>query len=939
MSAERERMQAQHAMFATRTACNGSKWLWIRDGGSADTAVALWHSVVLSCNHRAAIDEPFWTYSSKQLGALQQKHQGTDSEMISMSYPWLLPVQKKTSRWHTNQLIPEDLSYCLHAPDVITYESPITLHVPVLWFHVEQLERCALAGITPPIASGPPTFTTSYEHGVLYYQGFGPAMPETMEDLFIDFMTWAHVNDWVQSYLAEIERVQQGGYHYNASHIVGGRDGIDISLYAMKEVYRKCVWHNGGVIDGVYRPGVPVPQAASLPDAYTQVRVFDIYRSAEYYQCTDKAICSMMALYGIESGTACSGTSSLIPNYKGAWSHLELLQQVRDAKQRDYGLFPRLTVTTQEVQYWPTRFLPKGVAQQEKDDGSVKDRATTDAGARRQSIRAARRQQHHDRTSEVLQSFAGEYNRLRSNASPGLDSPNACIPESTLLDIRWGSVTEFTKSIDILLSSKLPVDIVIRDFKSWYEEWSRAPSEVHLCGQIVGGGVEYDTSCCFGWRDCAHLLSRCNYTVLDMIQQELDVAQATFDFEGVDPVAKRKMIDWTEYRRAQGYHGRWTSVLPFIDDNTFACISANGRWTAKVIEVVEQMWQRFNYEISHDKSETNVYDAKEWSPVLGRIMHTRNRETSLPPKKVKRYCDDIDKIVAAATAHPRRLVEKKTCEQAFGRLLFACDAGVPSVWPDFLSLISAVSGSWSQYWVQLTSEAQHLLLQAKWKLQNLNAACFTPYTPRPMSDGWPIVVCYTDASRKPLTMEGDYGGWIWLHGSRVVYFFSGWFSPEGVAAADINELETIAAEISASLAHHAVPRMYGGSVSERDSDEEADDADSDRHGAQMHYLYSFGDSQVFFEHVMPGASANSHGLRFLYRRRAQADQQRPRITITTHVLRGKNVPADHLSNGLIEPFKVEIESVLGPGLTFVRLDVSAEMASLKSLIDWKRSCA
>jgi hypothetical protein len=45
------------------------------------------------------------------------------------------------------------------------------------------------------------------------------------------------------------------------------------------------------------------------------------------------------------------------------------------------------------------------------------------------------------------------------------------------------------------------------------------------------------------------------------------------------------------------------------------------------------------------------------------------------------------------------------------------------------------------------------------------------------------------------------------------------------------------------------------------------------------------------------------------------------------------------THGLIEPFKVEIESLLGPELTFVRLDVSAEMASLKSLIDWKRSCA
>ena len=120
---------------------------------------------------------------------------------------------------------------------------------------------------------------------------------------------------------------------------------------------------------------------------------------------------------------------------------------------------------------------------------------------------------------------------MKSNAPPGIDSPNFCIPAETLRDIMWGKASTFAQSIDILLASRLKVDVIIRDFKSWYEEWSRCASEVHLNGQICSSeGVNFDTQCVFGQSDCCHLLSRCNYVVLDIIQQELDVAQEHFDF-------------------------------------------------------------------------------------------------------------------------------------------------------------------------------------------------------------------------------------------------------------------------------------------------------------------------------------------------------------------------------------------------------------------------
>jgi hypothetical protein len=119
-------------------------------------------------------------------------------------------------------------------------------------------------------------------------------------------------------------------------------------------------------------------------------------------------------------------------------------------------------------------------------------------------------------------------------------------------------------------------------------------------------------------------------------------------------------------------------------------------------------------------------------------------------------------------------VAKKDCEKLFGRILFACDAGVSSVWRDFLNMVSCVSSSWSSHWVQLGDDAQAILELVKFKMQHMNGVAFTPYTPRPLvGDDFPILVTYTDASRKPDTMEGGYGGFIWLYGSSTVHYFFG----------------------------------------------------------------------------------------------------------------------------------------------------------------------
>ena len=928
----RSHRQHQSELTSAPSLFTRRDWLWVRTDGTAAGAIALWQQCSQQ-QEQFTEHTQLWQHTDAELRVLQQKFSQVDSDEAALHYPWVIPTLNATSRWHSNALVPEDLSFCLHAPDVITFESPRTSHVSVFWFEKVQLQRAALAGVNPPIAAGPPTFTKAFENGREVYTGFGPNMPESMSDLFIDPRSWDRINSWVQSYLTEISRVERG-FRFKASNVIGGRTGVDMSIYAMRPEYRRCTWHQGGLVNGVYCATAPVPVESTLPDHHTEIQVFDVYRSAVAYQVPDMEICSMLALYGIRSGTACSATTTLMPNASGAWEHLKVLQDVRTSKLEDYGLFPRLTDTRTTLEYFPARILPKNVAVQERDDGSVKFRGTSDFGARRERIAATMRQHRHDHSASVLADMVTQCNLTKSNAPPGIDSPNGCIPETTLKEITWGKISTFANAVDILLASQLKCDVIIRDFKSWYEEWSRCASEVHLNGQICSSeGINFDTQCIFGQGDCAHLLSRANYAALHVIQHELDAAQAQFDFAGVSDEVRRQMLWYTDYRRAQGYNGRWTTVLPFIDDNTFACISGDGQWTKRVIQVVEQVWRRFHFELSEDKSETNVYDAETWSPVLGRILNLRARTISLPPAKVARYSQDIDSVIDAAHAHPKRLVEKKSCERIFGRLVFACDSGVPTIWRDFLNLVSVVSRSWSQHWLQLTDTAEHLLRQAQWKLHHENASCFTAYTPRPTLDGWPIIVSYTDASRKLDTFEGGYGGWLWVHGvgsTEVFYFYGSWL-PDEVEQVDINDLETLVAEYAADLADNIAADLVRDRKTRGGS---AHDAES-----SMVYLAQFGDSQVHFDHVAPGSTANSHGLRFLYRQRAVKDQHRDRVTITQHVLRGRNQPADSLSNGQVEKFKIEMQSLLGPDLKFTQLDVSLADTSLAALIDWKVACS
>ena len=887
--------------------------------------------------------QAMWTWPVDVLKAQQAQSADWSLSDRAARFPWVLPI-RATARWHVNATVSETLEFCATAPDVITYECPLTKHVPVAWYHGVQRQRSVEAFIDPPISCGPEVFCKYWQSGQQYFgvgpadmcHGFGVAvygeqqtdcyMPEAMLDLFYDKIKWHQAHEWVDATVAEVQRVQKG-YKFKASNLPGGRDGVDFGIEALYQQYRRVVWRNEN--------GTPVPVENELPDKWTEIRVFDLYRDAEIYGVPDKEIVSMLALYGLQSRTACSPTSTFVPNYAEAWMHLEIFEETLRAKQNDFGNFPRLTATTRWLQFWPTRFCPKSIVHQIKDNGKEKDRPVTDAGARRTKGRRDRLENVHrsNVSKSKVRNLIGAARDLQksSTAKPGPDSPNACMPEETFLAFRWGKASALAQAMDILLSSGLKVDVIVRDFKGWYEQWARTNTEHHLCGQLTSTYPQWDTQACFGWSDCAHLLNRANFAVLHVIEVELEAAQRDFPIEDIDldDCDKSKLLAWTRARHSAGFSGNWWSCLPFFDDNSIACISLGAKWTARVEQIVDSVWEKYHFQVEDDKSATNLYDTETWEPTLGRILHTRKRRTILPEAKVKRYSAGIDSIVHEATKHPKNLVKKQLAEQTFGRLLFSCDAGIPSIWRDFLALVSCVCTSWSEHFVQIGDQAQDILKHIQFKLHNENGVAFTSYTPRPLSgDSLPIVVTYTDASRKEETMTGGYGGFIWVYGSRTVhYFFGAWTSFE-IEQTDINEEETVAANIAATLAKPIIAeavRQCGV----------ADDGIS-----ATSYLMQLGDSAVFFDHVFMSASASSHGLRYLYRARAASDADGSRgVTLTHHVERGLNQPSDDLSNAKETEFKIEIAKLLGPGLKLVKLEVPPSLASMVSLIDWKQSCS
>ena len=85
-------------------------WLWVRDGGSSDSAIRLW-SQCSAAQDEFSQSSQLWSRTDTELRALHQQFGHDSSDRATEHYPWVVPTHQVTSRWHSNARIPEELSF------------------------------------------------------------------------------------------------------------------------------------------------------------------------------------------------------------------------------------------------------------------------------------------------------------------------------------------------------------------------------------------------------------------------------------------------------------------------------------------------------------------------------------------------------------------------------------------------------------------------------------------------------------------------------------------------------------------------------------------------------------------------------------------------------------------------------------------------------------
>jgi hypothetical protein len=839
-------------------------------------------------------------------------------EVDPSKLPFLLPKSEKHSQQVKRR--PEELAELRNKPMPEAFTVPVTKHVPIPHFLTEQLKRAAELGLVEMRMDQQGQWRatngtdTVVEHGPTPYLDFdaddytGPPPPANTSDMFVDPATWDRVVDWYRRYCLEIERAELG-YTFNVNNVPGGQSGIRIETTEVKPEWRRLVWKLPGV-----RGQTPTVVRPSIPDSNSTVRLFEVYRDAMAAGIADKEIVSMLALFGVQAKCTMSLATVLIPNYKMAWQQLGEIQKAYVKKRMEYDP-PRASAERPWPHHWPSRLLPKGCVRQEKDDGRVKFRETTDAGALREAMERMREYKHE--TSRLhIDNMIEKIENLKKKAPPGTDSPNGTMDIDIVPDFLWGSVDKFGEQVDILVSAGVPVECTMYDFSAYYLLFPRAAEEQWFCEETVSSaGPHVAHRCQFGFRELPHLLNRFAYVVLQLIERKLQYEQAVFPIDQVPASVQQWMAD----RAEQGLSINWWAAMGFFDDSSLASFEF---FADTVRRVATNMWAQYNMTIEESKTHVLKWGAPVTEAILGVIIDPANRERRLSPAKVAKYTANIDAIVALADSTRKRLVPKTDMQQILGRCIFAMQAGLPALRGDIQVLLSRLSGRWSRQFLCLGREAADMLRHIRWRLLHENGCALTPYRARPGEDGAVVLVSYTDAGLKgewPVVTEAGFGGFVFEQYSNKIFYFHGKWDPQKVQDAhlDINDLESACATYSAEVADEVLVRLG-----------KAD---------QQHYLYSIGDSSVFFAHVADRGRASSPGLRYIYRERTEADSKRTlRTNCFLHVTRGWNRAADKLAGGQLTDFFREARWLLGESVTFEQVQPAS--TSIDGLCAFVSAC-
>ena len=798
---------------------------------------------------------------------------------------------------HPNQRFLEKLEFCATQADPVTMKHQATDFCAVLWFHEAQRKRARdVLGKDPPLAQGPAP-------------NFDVEVPETMEGLF-------EPHRLSETYLRRVKQQQQlcrqigDKKRWKENHLVklkeveGGSQGVSYGVEARKEKYRHLIFQN---VDGR-----PVVVRETLPDQFTDMDLDALLRLAVSCRAPDMGIISEIALYGMRSETACQPTTASWPLYKGGLENIVFLQKNRDAQLTGY-LSPRVTKPSWYPRYEPERIHPKGVVKVLKEDGAEKTREVTDYAAERLSVSDKWQQDRvwflstWDKRKEADKSWM----RLRNRAlkgQPGLDSYNANIDKERIGDVQWGKISDFAESIDILLSSGVPVDVKSDDFQAFFPQFPLWVMEQWMATQLLDErGSETNLRPDFGAGHLPPKTSRYNYAVTYCI----DWLTWRKQLEGswsLEPW-NREWIQMAEIfmqsRREAGRSGKFWSPFGWIDDNSFGSLRV---FTATATRVRYDVWRQLVLIWDGKKSTLYRFGDQIVPPVIGLELRVHERRTTLPDSKRQKYMEGGLELCANAEKDPRDLVQAGALECWMGRAIHASDVFI-EIWIYFMELLGELTGDFRRLLTHIPV-SKHARFQIRAICEIIRTAEGRPstsYILRPGSDGLPVWLTWADAARNTKTFFGAVGAFFHLYDDEDVYFFAEQLPVDLVRRADIGQMEMHANSVAAHM------QMLVEQKDERWLNVGSVEPTS--------YLIQTGDSQSVSRHVLNSLRARSPGMRPLAAQRWVEERRLSRLLCGVWVPREENTAADALCNLNLQAFIEQMMRRYSADISMCRLKV------------------
>ena len=842
-----------------------------------------------------------------------------DGECLIEQEGWCRMPQEAA---HPNTQFVEEPDYIKFAtPDIAVYESQESRHVPIFYWHKEQLEAAAAAGAAFDILHGPSPFG-----------GFGDG-PNSFREMHIDpEKSWDRATAAITQQAAQLQALEVDGIPLRPKDIEGGLDGVRYGYDALFPEFRRCQWKS---VDGK-----PIMREPRLPDDETDMDMDAFYKTCIDSGLNDMEIVSKIRLYGASTNSTADTGVDVLQNYKIDADGLSHIQTDRDAKLQ--LAHPRLGETCSHPNGIPYRNHPKAVIKQVKTvcaayPKGLKMRTVTDGGAIRKKRRKfnswitrldvardvaraqtgktadAARQVLREALVSAKEMSRGKFiDKMSTKGKPGDDSVNACLPDDRSR-CKYAVFSKFLTMTDLLVSSGCPVDTIHDDFSAYYEMFALGEFDKWYSAMIISaGGSTQGLRCEFGISSLPDDLNRINFMMCDVIQARASKLMDNI-LENPSPWSS-EIIDkcrlFMAVRLLVKGHSRGFEQFPWFDDNVAASLSPI---TARLRQIRYDTWAEFHWDVSLPKAATNYWaELKIWEPVVGFDIRARDRRWRLPQLKVETYCGNITEIIEEAMEHPDDLMLMESVVQVMGRLAHAAGP-VPRIWRHFGGLLSLIQCQHYEMYVQANREMVHLFKAAQFEMINQAGTPLTPYALRPGADGFRVWSTATDAGRSTETFEGGGGGWFRLWKSKIVFFFMYEWPAAQVKVCNIGALEMVTEQVAADLQSAVQTAVYGPN--------------------ERHYLLSLGDNQAVSDHILNSARASTTEMRFLAAQRASRDDDGVRMCSSKQLHREFNTPADRLAAGDISGFIRAMASV-EPGAILVRLDVPAESTSLDKLIEW-----